>query len=120
MLTRDLESYTGSHRHSGPVFFDRGIPDIVGYLRLEGLATPAHIRQAAAIHRYQPQVFLCPPWPAIYSTDSERKQTLETAVRTYDAMVAVYTALGHALIEVPRAPVAERLRFVQGTALARL
>jgi hypothetical protein len=38
-------------------------------------------------------------------------------VRTYDAMVDTYTAFGHVLIELPRASVEERVRFVLGNAL---
>ncbi|MEJ2626056.1 MAG: AAA family ATPase [Pseudolabrys sp.] len=113
MLVYDLESYAGAGNLPRPVFFDRGIPDIVGYLRLEGIPVPAPVLQAANSHRYQPHVFICPPWPAIYAADNERKQTPVVAERTYEAMVEVYTALDYMLIEIPRVPAAERVRFVQ-------
>lgn len=116
MLAHDVESYAGGHNLKGPVFFDRGIPDVVGYLQLEGITVPPHISQAASTYRYHPRVFICPPWPAIYATDSERKQTLAVAEHTYEAMVAVYTALGYELVEVPRVPMAERVNFVHDKA----
>jgi predicted ATPase len=113
MLARDIAAYE-SHRHArGPVFFDRGIPDVIGYLRLEGLAVPKHMLRAARTLRYRPRVLICPPWPAIYATDSERRQTPDIAARTYDAMVAVYTALDYELIEMPRVSIAERARFAR-------
>lgn len=113
MLAHDLESYMRLRATAGPVFCDRGIPDVIGYLRLEGLAVPEATWRTAREHPYQPRVFICPPWRAIYSTDSERRQTLEIAERTYEAMVAVYTELGYTLVEVPRAPVDTRVRFVK-------
>jgi len=113
MLARDLDSYARLSASPGPVFCDRGIPDVIGYLRLEGLGVPEAIWRAAREHPYQPRVFMCPPWRAIYSTDSERRQTWDVAERTYEAMVAVYTELGYTLLDVPRAPVDTRVNFVR-------
>lgn len=113
MLAHDLDSYARLRGAARPVFCDRGIPDVIGYLRLEGLAAPEAMWRAAREHPYQPRVFICPPWRAIYSTDAERRQTPEIAQRTYEAMVAVYTELGYTLVEVPRAPVDARVRFVR-------
>ncbi len=115
MLVHDLESYARLAAEPGPVFCDRGIPDVIGYLRLERIAVPDAMRRAAREHRYNQRVFVCPPWHEIYSTDSERRQTPEIAEHTYAAMVEVYTELGYTLIDVPRAPVDTRLRFVRET-----
>lgn len=71
---------------------------------------PAMLR-LAQVHRYA-RVFICPPWPDIYVTDQERRQTHEVAVRTYEAMVETYGALGYEPIEVPRGSVEERVGFV--------
>jgi predicted ATPase len=112
MLARDLLSY-GEHGDTiAPVFFDRGIPDVMGYLRLEDLAVPEHLSNAARRLRYNRRVFLCPPWPEIFVQDSERKQTIEIAARTSAALAETYTALGYALVEVPKLPLDARLRFV--------
>lgn len=113
MLAHDLESYARLRGATGPVFCDRGIPDTIGYLRLEGLTVPETMWRTAREHPYQPRVFICPPWRAIYATDSERRQTWDVAERTYEAMVAVYMELGYTLVEVPRAPVDTRVRFVR-------
>lgn len=45
MLARDLQSYADHAGHDGPVFFDRGIPDVIGYLTLVGLPVPDHMRR---------------------------------------------------------------------------
>lgn len=39
-------------------------------------------------------------------------QDFAEAVRTYEAMVGAYRDFGYALIELPRFPVAERMRFI--------
>jgi predicted ATPase len=55
---------------------------------------------------------VAPPWPEIYRTDTERRQSWEEAVRTYEAVTSAYTQAGYELVELPRAPVSERLEFV--------
>lgn len=47
MLARDLRAYSAAQALSGLVIFDRGIPDILGYLTLCGLPVPPHIAAAA-------------------------------------------------------------------------
>ncbi|MEV0279721.1 AAA family ATPase [Streptomyces sp. NPDC050610] len=112
MLARDLSSHRRAAGERAHVFFDRGIPDLVGYLRLEGLPVPPHVHAAAQRFRYHRRVFIAPPWPEIYVQDDERKQSFETARRTHEAMAAAYTAYGYELVPLPRASVEERVRFV--------
>ena len=112
MLAADMRTYEEARALSGPVLFDRGIPDVIGYLRLCGLPVPSHADVAADTFRYARQVFLAPPWPDIFAGDAERKQSPAEAEATYRAMVEVYTGLGYDLLTLPYAPVAERVRFV--------
>ena len=112
MLDLDAAAYRSHTAVRAPVFFDRGIPDIVGYLRLEGLPVPPHVVRAAQTLRYQRRAFICPPWPQIYGTDSERRQTPEIAEKTYRMMVATYGDYGYELVEVPRVSTNERVRFL--------
>lgn len=42
MLSWDMRSYEEAGQKSGTLFFDRGIPDTIGYLRLTSLPVPAH------------------------------------------------------------------------------
>ncbi|MET7962072.1 AAA family ATPase [Micromonospora zamorensis] len=58
-------------------------------------------------------MFIAPPWPRIYTTDSERHQDFAEAVRTHDAMVAAYTQHGYELNTLPRSDVASRVQFIQ-------
>ncbi|SFO26989.1 Predicted ATPase [Mesorhizobium sp. NFR06] len=112
MLSWELRSWHAARELTGQVFFDRGVPDTIGYLRLCGLPVPDHVKTAAATFRYARRVFVAPPWPEIFTQDDERKQTLDEAERTVRSVTGVYAELGYELIPLPLAPVDERLRFV--------
>ncbi|WP_269930358.1 AAA family ATPase [Aminobacter sp. HY435] len=112
MLSWEMRSHAVAQATPGPVYFDRGVPDVVGYLRLSKITVPGHVEQAARQFRYNPMVFMLPYWPEIFTQDSERKQHHDEARRTHEAMVETYTGLGYQLLEVPIAPVEERLAFV--------
>ena len=112
MLEHDIAAYGAAHACPSPVVFDRGIPDVLGYLLLDGLEPPAALHDAVARYRYANRVFICPPWPEIYATDAERKQTPEVAARTCEMMRKVYSGLGYTLVELPRVSIADRVRFV--------
>ncbi len=116
MLCWELRSYRlaagPAAPPAGPVFFDRGLPDIVGYLRLQGLPVPAHVHAAAQAYRYHRRVWVAPFWPEIYAADAERKQSPEEAERTYRVMVETYTEYGYEPVELERAAVEERVRSV--------
>ena len=112
MLSWEMRSYRIAQNQSGTVFFDRGVPDVIGYLRLSGLPVPEYMNNAARTFRYHRRVFISPPWQEIFQQDRERKQDFDEAVRTFEAMVETYTSYGYELIEIPRAPVETRVRFV--------
>lgn len=104
------------HDHAGdtpgPSFFDRGLPDIFGYLNQRGLDIPTNYLETHAQCRYEQTVFILPPWPEIYINDSERPQTPDEAEALHHAIRTVYDSLGYTLIELPKLPVAERCDFV--------
>jgi len=112
MLQWEMRSYHLAEQCSGPVFLDRGVPDVLGYLRLVGLPVPDHVHKAAAEFRYHPTVFIAPPWKEIFHQDVERKQDFEEAQRTYEALFATYRELGYELLEIPRVGVDDRIWFV--------
>ena len=112
MLSWEMRSYHIAQEAAGPVFFDRGVPDVLGYFRLIGVPAPGHVRKAAQRLRYNPTVFIAPPWPEIFQQDRERKQDFNEAIRTYEAMVATYTELDYRLVEIPLTPVEDRVNFI--------
>jgi predicted ATPase len=103
------EAFTG---RSGPVFFDRGIPDLIGYHPMMGRPTPPHFVAAAERFRYRRRAFVAPPWREIYVNDEERTQDFAHAVRSFDAVLDAYQRCGYELVTLPKSTVAERLAFV--------
>lgn len=112
MFQQELRSWHAAHQLEGPVVFDRGIPDVVGYLNLVGLEVPNHIEETARRLRYAPRIFVAPHWPEIYANDGERKQSIEEAEATYRAVSDVYIRLGYEIITLPLTSVTERMAFV--------
>ena len=112
MLSWEMRSFRIAEQQTGPVFFDRGGPDVVGYLHLSKLPVPAHFLKAAEIFRYYGRVFIAPPWREIFQQDRERKQDFEEAVRTCETLAITYRELDYELFELPRVSVAERVYFV--------
>lgn len=112
MLGWELRSHREALALPGPVVLDRGIPDVIGYLRLCGLPVPAHAERAAAAFRYNRTVFIAPHWPEIYRQDAERKQAEAEAAATHHMMARVYDELGYQLVELPRVQVSSRVEFV--------
>lgn len=110
MLSSDLESWNAPP--CGRVIHDRGFPDIVGFLDLEGLAIPDELDRACRELRYDGPIFRAPPWRAIYKPDSERTQDWSGAKASDAAVCSAWRRYGYALIDLPLAPVADRRRCV--------
>lgn len=118
MIGRECAAHAAALAIARPVVLDRGVPDVAGFLRVSGLSVPEHIDRAARTHRYNPRVFLAPFWAEIYVHDAERIQPAGLARATEAVMREIYAGYGYRLVELPRAPVADRVAFVLA-ALAR-
>jgi predicted ATPase len=112
MLQRSIASFREHTPAADPVFSDRGIPDILAYARLIALADAGAIENACRSYRYAGVVFMAPPWPDIYQTDSERKQDLAEARFTYEVLTRVYSDFGYELVDLPLISPADRARFL--------
>jgi predicted ATPase len=113
MLPREIAARQAALANGGPVVLDRGVPDVAAFLRASGLAVPETIDAAARACRYNRRVFFAPYWPEIFVQDAERPRPANYAMATHDVMVATYRAYGYRLVELPRASVAARVRFVR-------
>lgn len=112
MLSWEMRSHRAGLSLRGPVIFDRGVPDVLGYLRLSALPVPSHVERAARMFRYHRRVFIAPPWPEIFAVDAERKQSFEEAEATYEMMMETYADLDYDMVPLPLSSVHERVEFV--------
>lgn len=104
MLERMKSDY---HQHPA-AFYDRGIPDLVGYAHLFGLEPHVDDR------RYDDRVFVLPAWREIYATDDERKMTFEMAQAFGEDLRHIYERLGYEIVDVPKDTPDARARFIIG------
>jgi predicted ATPase len=111
MLSRMLDAYRQSDPLLGPIVFDRGIPDILGYAALFGFDFP-HCETAAHLYRYNPQVFMAPAWEQIYCTDNERTLPFSLAHEFGNNLRTIYERLGYTLIDLPCVSAEERAGFI--------
>lgn len=112
MLSRSIDSFQHHQTHNEILFFDRGIPDTLAYAILTQQTVFPELQHATRNFRYNPLVFILPPWSEIYQTDTERKQTYQEAVATHNAMLTTYRQLDYTPIIVPKGTPEERATFV--------
>ena len=114
VLDLALADYHAAMSKSGHVFFDRSLIDaLVALEHLTGQSARAH---PAANLRYAETVFLAPPWPEIFTTDSARRHGLDEAKIEYARLMAAFPGFGYRAVFLPKAPVEDRVAFL----LARL
>jgi predicted ATPase len=93
------------------IFFDRGLPDLIGYLRCAGRDVPESLLASAA--HYTRLVFWAPPWREIYVNDAERPQNYSEAAALGEHIRAAYDELGFEVVDLARESVDARVEQVR-------
>lgn len=109
MTDAHLREYAAMAGQPGPVVFDRGLPDVAGFLDVMGLPISPAIDNACRNVRYLGPILRAPAWPAIYRQDAERIQNWDEAVASDEAVTAAWRRYGYDVAVLPLASVAERL-----------
>lgn len=112
MLSRMIGDYHRTETVSKPVFFDRGVPDMLAYAAVFGFDYPQG-RNAASVYRYHRRVFFAPAWEKIYTTDEERTISYLGTRAFEDELRQVYQQYEYELIDLPCVPVEARAEFIQ-------
>lgn len=97
----------------GPIFFDRGLVDAA--VALAHASGEPIDEEPIRRYRYDPLVFLAPPWPDIYVTDAERRHDFGEAAEEYGRLARALPRLGYRTIVLPQCDVAARATFVLNT-----
>jgi predicted ATPase len=100
---------TDSARHRR-CFFDRGLPDLIGYLSHGGRSAPDAWRAASRV--YASVVFFAPPWREIFVNDAERPQSFIEAQELSAHIRRAYEDCGFRLIDLVKSSAADRRRQV--------
>lgn len=93
------------------VFFDRGIPDVLAYMSFFNQSYSEDFINICQKNRYS-DIFLLPPWGAIYTVDNERFESFDEALKIHDYLEDIYKKLGYNIIEVPFGSIQERTNFI--------
>lgn len=92
-------------------FIDRGIPDVLAYLRFSKSEIPSLFEEACQTYKYQ-KVFHFPIWDEIYVQDGERYESLEQAKIIDAYLISTYKDFGYEIIEVPKDSIENRCNFI--------
>ncbi|NOU59800.1 AAA family ATPase [Marinifilum caeruleilacunae] len=92
-------------------FYDRGIPDIIAYVRRGGIQVPEKYFKKS--NQYNPIVFIAPPWQQIFINDAERPESFEDSMEIYRFLKNTYSDLGFEVIELPKVSIPERVAFIE-------
>ncbi len=115
LLEGRVQQYKVATQKKAPiVFFDRGIPDVHGYMNYLGVDYPKQYKEMSMQHEYT-QVFMMPPWQNIYISDNERYESFEQSLAIYNHLENTYKDLNYNVIEVPIGSVNERVKFILKT-----
>ncbi len=112
MLKRSVEDYLKHSTAKRTTFFDRGILDTFTHARVSGFSLSEAAYIEAQKYHYNRLVLMTPPWREIYETDAERKQTFEESLVVYRVNAEIYREYGYDIVEIPCAPVQERVDFI--------
>lgn len=109
---RDIAAFDSRLGETWRVFFDRGLMDCHG---ADGVAPWPELEAALGARCYNQTIFVFPPWPEIYRTDTERIQDFAHAERVFGFLMERLPSLGYAPVVVPTGPVEDRAAFVLET-----
>lgn len=93
------------------IFFDRGIPDVHGYMNYLGVDYPNVFKEISNKNRYT-SVFMLPPWQEIYTSDNERYENFEQSLAIHNHLKKTYLELGYEIMEVPKGTIEKRVNFI--------
>jgi predicted ATPase len=100
-----LHDRTRARKMSGVVFFDRGLIDAAAALEH---ATGRSTLRTYSSERYNPRIFMVPPWPEIHAHDAERRHGLQEAIEEYERLLVAFSSLGYTIEVLPKVGVSQR------------
>lgn len=93
------------------IFFDRGIPDVHAYLEFFNTDFPTYFIEKSNLYLYH-RVFMLAPWKDIYTSDNERYESFEQAIKIHHHLKKTYEEIGYKINIVPFGTIKERTDFI--------
>lgn len=96
------------------VFFDRGLHDVLAYMDYIGDTYPQQFIDICTRCKYD-YAFILKPWEAIYTSDNERYENFDQAIKIHDNLLNTYQSYNYNLLDVPFDTVENRVNFILKT-----
>jgi len=115
LLNGRLQQFHDGENCAAPIlFYDRGMPDVTAYMDFVGTHYPPNFTKTCAEFLYD-EVFVLPPWEAIYEQDNERYESFEQAEKIFQFLKNSYRNLGYTIHEVPVGIIKDRVQYIIST-----
>ena len=112
ILKARIAHFEASHKlDDNYVFFDRGIPDVLGYMDFYKQPYDSSFTKPCRKNIYD-AIFILPPWEEIYVSDSERFESYEEALQIHFFLEKIYERFGYNVIKVPFGSIQDRVDFI--------
>lgn len=108
---REQQFLKASEQQASLVFFDRGIPEVFGYLNYIKTPFPKVFTVKSEAYRYH-KVLHFPIWKDIYTKDEERYESLEEAMNIENHLINAYRSLNYKIVTVPYGTPEERTSYI--------
>lgn len=110
IMEEQLRAEAAIERCSGPVFFDRGVVDILAYTEMALGRSHPHVHDILPSSRYDVVFWLEPlPWR---STRARRETSEKDATRVSSFLMECYERWGYGLLAVPIMTIAQRCDYI--------
>ncbi len=107
-----VEQFKQGENVEGTSFYDRGLPDSIGYCIANNEEIPPHFLTQANEYRYFKKVFVTPFWEEIYQKDAQRWEEIDFAKKVNESIEEAYRLCGYEVIELPKVSIGERITFI--------
>lgn len=107
-----IEQFHLANSIQGASFYDRGLPDSIGYCIANEEEIPAYFLEKAKEFRYFTKVFITPFWEEIYQKDAQRWEEIDFARKVNESIEEAYRLCGYEVIELPKVSIGERISFI--------
>ncbi len=112
LLEGRLKQFHEGKNCAAPIlFYDRGMPDVTAYMDFVDTHYPVNFSETCLEHKYD-EIFVLPPWEAIYEQDNERYESFEQAEKIFHFLKNGYENYGYKIHEVPVGTIKERVQFI--------
>ena len=111
VLKRRLVFYN-SVENNELAFSDRAIPDQIAFARYRGFGVSNILADNVQRFRYNPMVFITPPWQEIYKNDLVRPESFKEACELHQVILDVYREFDYLTVEIPCVNIQQRTDFI--------